>query len=211
MFNMYTFSRNDPINFIDVNGNAPWWHWYGLFLRHKTGLNRLYRLVDVVLAAVGFAVSLVPIPGLAYLGGAIMGAGINGFMYDLSAGKAANSKDWGIQLGIGAAFGLVTAGAGEALDAAIPAASIADYAAARGVTGAFELTEVSGLVGRTALRAAIRTGAESANGVLKQLANNAIAGRSLDEGLGYSAVMGALSGIASSGTSSLSQFLPSVM
>ena len=28
-FNMYAFARNDPINFIDVNGNVPWWHWYG--------------------------------------------------------------------------------------------------------------------------------------------------------------------------------------
>lgn len=26
-FNQYTYARNDPVNFIEVNGNVPWWHW----------------------------------------------------------------------------------------------------------------------------------------------------------------------------------------
>ena len=28
ILNMYAFSRNDPINFIDVYGYVPWWHSY---------------------------------------------------------------------------------------------------------------------------------------------------------------------------------------
>ena len=27
-FNQYSYSRNDPVNHVDINGNVPWWHWY---------------------------------------------------------------------------------------------------------------------------------------------------------------------------------------
>ncbi|KAF9492312.1 hypothetical protein BDN71DRAFT_1509556 [Pleurotus eryngii] len=179
-FNMYLFSRNDPINFIDLNGNVPWWHW----------------LVDAVLVAVGIACLFIPVVG-SIIGGALIGAGVNGFGYDIQASISGenNDKDWGIQLGIGAAIGAIGGAASGILDAALPAASFANLAGATGANGA---KIVGTFVLRTTIRMGIQTALGSGLSALGTVMENAIYGRPLGEGVAQSAATGAWQGAVAS-------------
>ncbi|KAL4258255.1 Insecticide toxin TcdB middle/N-terminal domain-containing protein [Pleurotus pulmonarius] len=179
-FNMYLFSRNDPINFIDLNGNVPWWHW----------------LVDAVLVAVGIACLFIPVVG-SVIGGALIGAGVNGFGYDIQASISGenNDKDWGIQLGIGAAIGAIGGAASGILDAALPAASFANLAGATGANGA---KIVGTFVLRTTIRMGIQTALGSGLSALGTVMENAIYGRPLGEGVAQSAATGAWQGAVAS-------------
>ncbi|KAF4571716.1 hypothetical protein EYR40_008236 [Pleurotus pulmonarius] len=179
-FNMYLFSRNDPINFIDLNGNVPWWHW----------------LVDAVLVAVGIACLFIPVVG-SIIGGALIGAGVNGFGYDIQASISGenNDKDWGIQLGIGAAIGAIGGAASGLLDAALPAASFANLAGATGANGA---KIVGTFVLRTTIRMGIQTALGSGLSALGTVMENAIYGRPLGEGVAQSAATGAWQGAVAS-------------
>lgn len=180
--NLYSFSRNDPINFIDVNGNVPWWHW----------------IVDTALTVAGVAVSLIPIPGMSFLGGALLGAGISGFMTDISAeifnNGEVSDKDWGIQLGLGAAFGLVSAGIGAAIDVVLPAGSALTAAASRSVTGMLSKAVIGKLAARFVTRVVLNTAAGAILGVGQQVVTNAINGDPLGKDLGTAAWTGAVSG-----------------
>ncbi|KAJ8456770.1 hypothetical protein ONZ45_g18585 [Pleurotus djamor] len=121
-FNMYAFSRNDPINYIDLNGNVPWWHWF----------------VDVVLIVVGVAITVAS-GGALYniVGSAFVGAGVSGLLYDVTATISGESsdKDWGIQLGIGALAGAISGGASAALDAMLPAATLGNIVSKAATSG----------------------------------------------------------------------------
>ncbi|KAJ8520818.1 hypothetical protein ONZ45_g2429 [Pleurotus djamor] len=127
-FNMYSFSRNDPINYLDMNGNVPWWHW----------------LVDVALIAVGVALMFVPgvngvVAGIlmGVVTGAIMGAGMAGLSYDIKAQATgeSNDKDWGIAMGLGALFGGISGGISAGIDALLPAVTIIDVSTNMGAIG----------------------------------------------------------------------------
>ncbi|KAJ7125831.1 hypothetical protein C8R43DRAFT_1212260, partial [Mycena crocata] len=109
-FNMYTFAQNNPVNFVDINGNAPWWHWRVV----------LRGFVDAVLIVAGAALHFVP--GMSVVAGAVLGAGLSGLMADI---HGASDAEWGIQIGLGAAFGAIGGAAGAAVDLALPAASAA--------------------------------------------------------------------------------------
>ncbi|KAF9027293.1 hypothetical protein BDZ89DRAFT_1258726 [Hymenopellis radicata] len=159
-FNMYAFSRNNPVNFIDMNGNAPWWHWF----------------IDVALIVAGAALMFIPVVGpiaviaMGALSGAVIGAGFAGLSADIGG---ASDKEWGIQMGLGAVFGALTGGAGAAVDVALPAAAFTTRSAA-GV-GKWVQTTVTNAV----VKGAINKGL----GVVQQVVDNAVHGRAAGEGL----------------------------
>jgi hypothetical protein len=191
--NMYTFSRNDPINFVDVNGNAPWWHWYApfaiiSFLTIAYNLS-FYRLVDSVLIVAGAAAT---IAGFNIIGSTLLGAGISGLTYDITHGGTTNDSDWGIQIGIGAAFGLAGGVIGAGIDAVIPALSSTEVSVVRVIGGFLGKSGAvtGGLIARTALRVALTVATDSSMSVLQQIADNAIAGKPLNDDLGTAAWQG---------------------
>ncbi|KAF9019803.1 hypothetical protein BDZ89DRAFT_1116604 [Hymenopellis radicata] len=155
-FNMYAFSRNNPINFIDLNGNAPWWHW----------------LIDAILIVVAVVLMFIPVVG--EIATVAMGAAIGGFMGAGMAGLnadigGASDKEWGIQLGIGAVIGAISGGATTAVDVALP-------------TATFTLKSASGFA-KWAGKSLLKVGINKGLGVIAQVVDNAAHGRSAGEGL----------------------------
>ncbi|KAG9220198.1 hypothetical protein CCMSSC00406_0007107 [Pleurotus cornucopiae] len=195
-FNMYSFSRNDPMNFIDLNGNVPWWHW----------------LVDAVLIAVGVALLFVPgvnaivVGVMAVVTGALIGGGLAGAMYDVKAQISGKSDDkaWGMAVGLGALFGGISGGLSAGVDALLPAVTFIDISSNMGAIGA---RMVAGWVVKTVARVAIKTAVDTGLGVLKQMSANGIEGKRWDEGLGDAAASSALSGFASAAKGEAVAFL----
>ncbi|KAF9047231.1 hypothetical protein BDP27DRAFT_1346184 [Rhodocollybia butyracea] len=158
-FNMYAFSRNNPINYIDVDGNAPWWHWF----------------VDVVLIVAAVALMFVPVVGplasiaMGALTGALLGAGLAGLNADI-AGKS--TKDWGIAMGIGALTGAITGAASAGLNVALPSLNLSTQAVKFGKYAARE-------VGKAIINKVVSTGTEALGRVIDNVAH----GRDADYGL----------------------------
>ncbi|KAJ8515295.1 hypothetical protein ONZ45_g7271 [Pleurotus djamor] len=179
-FNMYSFSRNDPINFIDLNGNVPWWHWF----------------VDILLIVVGVALTVAVGTLLPIVGSALIGAGVNGLVYDIQSAITGegNDRDWGIQLGIGALAGAISGGASAALNAVMPAATMGNLVA-KGV--GITLKSAAQFAGRTAVRLAVQVGVNSGTSALSQVLTNIADGKPPGEGVGQAAATGAWQGLIS--------------
>ncbi|KAE9393736.1 hypothetical protein BT96DRAFT_978801 [Gymnopus androsaceus JB14] len=164
-FNMYTFSKNDPVNFVDWNGNAPFWQWF----------------LDAALIAVGVALMFVPVVGplatiaMGALAGGLTGAGIAGLNASIAG---ADAKEWGIQVGIGGLFGAIggglSAGIDVGIDAALPSITMTTKA---GVTG------IAKFAGKFLANQAAKFVAGKGVETLGQLVNNAAHGRPAQEGL----------------------------
>lgn len=142
--------------------------------------------------------------------GALIGAGVSGFSYDVSASISgeSNDKEWGIQLGIGAVIGAIGGAASAGIDVMLPAASFANLA---GATGANGLKVVGGFVLRTTARMALQTGLSSGLSALNQVVQNAISGRPLGEGVADAAATGAWQGAALAGRSFHATVLPQLI
>lgn len=141
-------------------------------------------VVDGALIAAGTAILLtVPIGGPAsgILGGMLLGAGISGLTYNLEAqygnGPGFSWKDWGVQMGIGAAAGAITGGFTEG---------------GAGLSGALDLA--SGSMAKISVMAAFGAAGGVAGGVVGALIANAASHQSLTQGMGTAAWQGAATG-----------------
>lgn len=162
-FNTYAYVSNDPLGLVDRDGHS-WGDFVGQLI------------LDVAMVAAG--VVIVGLSGGAanMIGSTLIGAGIGGLAYDikqaaLGKGEHVGWNNWGIQVGIGAATGLITSGV------------------AVGAGNAFEVyqaTAAARMWGMAAIMAV--TGAGTA--MAATVANDALAGSSLTNGLAVAALTG---------------------
>ena len=141
---------------------------------------------------------LIPLPGMAFLGGAALGAGISGLMYDGSAQilnhGVTKDSDYFIQLGLGAAFGLISAGVGAVFDFVLPAGSVAEVAVFRGLSGALSKVVIARVAVRALIRVGLNSGSGAVLGVGQQVLTNVIDDESPTKDLWLAAGLGAASG-----------------
>ncbi|PFH46740.1 hypothetical protein AMATHDRAFT_7456 [Amanita thiersii Skay4041] len=136
-FNLYAFSQNDPINFVDLFGYAPvpWWHWaVGVTL--VVGGIAVCATVPFAIgmmaaaAAVGGAGITITVTGAVAVGttmagSALVGAGLSAIVTDslVLVGYAENDEaGWRKQILLGATFGAIGGGIGAAASTSTPAA-----------------------------------------------------------------------------------------
>ncbi|PFH47850.1 hypothetical protein AMATHDRAFT_42658 [Amanita thiersii Skay4041] len=91
-FNRYAFSLNDPVNYVDWNGNkpvVPWWHW----------------AVDIGMIVGGLILAIWVAP----VGLAIASGGLSGLITDIQAEISGENDDvgWGTQVFLGTALGFL--------------------------------------------------------------------------------------------------------
>lgn len=200
-FNMYSFSRNDPVNFVDMNGNVPWWHWFVASSQSIWILLLMLssRLIDAVLIAVGVALIFVPgVNGVALslmvaaISGALLSGGLAGGAYDLNAlttGSKSDDQEWGMAVGVGALFGAISGGLSAGVDALVPAVTIVDVSENAGAIG---VRMTAGFVVKTVSRVAVKTVMQTGLGELKQMSLNGLEGKRWDADLGEVAINGAI-------------------
>ena len=172
--NTYAYVSNDPASLIDLTG-----HSWGDFIG---------QVVLDVAAVTGGVALLAVTGGAANIGGStLIGAGIGGLAYDIKAaatgkGGSTNWVAWGIQVGIGAATGLLTGGVAVGAGSALTTAGIQGVARGCAIAGIMAVTGSGVAMSSTA-------------------ANNAISGTSLTSGLGMAGVSGAVIGLMGGGLS----------
>ncbi|CCM06065.1 uncharacterized protein FIBRA_08312 [Fibroporia radiculosa] len=192
-FNQYTFSQNNPVNFIDINGNLSfWWHlvWH--------------LAVDVALLAAG-VLATVFLPEVPILAEMAFGAALSGFMYDGEAlwNAAVNGKQelndaaWGVALGVGAVSSVTGfLGSTAASKAGFAAIEAADLLGAR-VGGKFVGQEVLQLAKRGAVQLAVAGINGAVASATQQVLTNVVTGqKDVWDGVGMSTLTGAGGGIA---------------
>lgn len=152
-FNRFAFAVNNPVTFVDPTGHNVW----------QSIIGALIGAVEVI---AGVAIDVISDGALESVGGALIGAGVNGIIYSATSSKNFSWKQYGIQQGMGAVMGLMTGGfGGEGAAAEDGAVAVEEGAVAgqeAGVTGAG--TEAAG-VSRVATGDTMTssTGAEAAD------------------------------------------------
>jgi hypothetical protein len=156
------------------------------------------RIVDATLIALGVGISLISGGTAAVVGGAFLGAGLNGLQSDsLAQSNGTDSETvWGTSLGIGAAFG---AFGGAAEVAAKPLSVSAEALTEAGaLEGAAAAKAYAGIALRVSAKVAIQTAIGGARGLVTQLVTNAIQHEPLDTNLAYTTGVGLLTGFGNS-------------
>jgi RHS repeat-associated protein len=171
-FNSYAFAINDPLSLLDPDGHSVWDEIKSI------GPTIAMVAVDIGLSIAGLAVLALTGGAANVAGSTLLGAGIGGLIYNFQHLSGGSFRDWGISVGIGAAVGLL-GGAGSVASSAIGEAA------------------AEGALGRIGVNVLVGAATGSASGVVQGVAANALAGRSLDDGLGMAALWGAAGGAAS--------------
>ncbi|WP_198117056.1 RHS repeat-associated core domain-containing protein [Massilia rhizosphaerae] len=164
-FNSYAYVANDPLDLVDRDGHS-WWDFAGQIV------------LDVAMVAVGIAVVGLSGGAAEMAGSTLIGAGVGGLAYDIKQAAHGNGahvgwNDWGIQVGIGAATGLVTSGVAVGAGSAL--------AGAQATTRLLAMTAIMAVTGAgTSMAAAV--------------ANDALTGSSLTSGLALAGLTGFAAG-----------------
>jgi RHS repeat-associated protein len=207
ILNLYSYGLGDPVANVDPTGHISfssiWRSIGGADLVHAVvGFARLHVVQDIIMAScdVGLIVggialvALTPFTGAGVLGSVALGAGLSGLVTNIqqwASGKNPNWAQWGIQLGIGGAAGLASAGVGAVGDLAV-----------KGVNEWLIAKSASYLLGRTAViatRALVGTVGGFPVAVGAQLLSNWGRGRPVGQSLGWSGLVGAATGGLASG------------
>ncbi len=131
--NRFAFALNNPVTFIDPTGHSVW-DAIGGFLIGAT---------EIVL---GVAVDVLSDGALEPVGGALIGAGLNGVTYSVTNSSNFSWKQYGVQQGEGALIGLFTAGFGSEAE---PGVSLASSEAAEEVAASTASQEAAELAAQS--------------------------------------------------------------
>jgi RHS repeat-associated protein len=140
--NPYLYGGCDWINYFDPSGA---WSWQSLVV----------GLLGAVIIAAGvvFTVATAGIGGalgvtLGIVGAGIIGAGVSSMIYAITSAvnKDFSWSNWGVQVGMGAAFGMISAGIGAAMPVMGAAASIAYDTVSGMIVGACDGMVTNGIL-----------------------------------------------------------------
>ncbi|NBD12295.1 FG-GAP-like repeat-containing protein [Corallococcus silvisoli] len=143
--NRFAFAINNPVTYTDPTGHSVW----------DSVLGATLGTLEV---AVGVVIDVVSDGALESVGGAFIGAGINGIMYSATSGKSFSWKQYGIQQGVGAVLGMLTGGFGETAESGVGLAE--SEASQLEAAGAREATAASQRAAGEAEGTVLRTGVE---------------------------------------------------
>ncbi len=184
VYNRYAYALHRPFTFVDPSGHgiADIFDKIGLgFLNHGAWKPVVMFSLSIGMVAGGIGISMLTAGGAGMLGSALMGAGINGCVYTatgLTTHQELSYDAWAVQLGIGAATGLI-AGAGASYT----------NVCLEGITDAFVR------IGTQAVYGGIAGAVAGATGTILQ---NVAHGVSWDSGLAQGFLLGGAVGAAGS-------------
>lgn len=147
-FNRFAFTLNNPVNFTDPSGHSIWSAIGGFF-------------IGAAETVAGIAVDVVSMGSLEAVGGALVGAGVNGMVYSATHTGNFSWTQYGIQEGVGAVLGAATAGIGELISAGAEIATTAGEAAVDATSEGIEMTAVN--VGEDAVDESVGAATETAD------------------------------------------------
>jgi RHS repeat-associated protein len=216
VFNRYAYVINDPLNHTDPTGHSFFDFWDGIKkafsalkdeFESPLGRKITMGVIGGLLIVAGIAATVVAGPaglGLTLLGGTLLGAGIAGTAYWAANFESLSWRDFGIQLGIGAATGLLTTGISSGASAIISRGAEASARALLPTTltwGAAGMSRIGVMIVSATISA---TAASVGSKYLNNLAQGK-GGSDVHDGVAsaaaYGAIFGLLGGAASAGAS----------
>ena len=206
VLNRYAYVINDPLNHTDPSGHSIFGQIADFFSDVKEafesplGKKITMGILGGLLIVGGIVATVFAGPagvGLALLGGTLLGAGLASAAYYATNFDNLEWRDYGIQVGIGAASGLVTAGISSAASAII-ARGVAAAAAEFAATGVASLTWAGAGLSRIAVTIVSATISATASSVGTKYLNNLAKGKfgsDVNDGVGSAAAYGAIFGL----------------
>jgi RHS repeat-associated protein len=197
----YIYVGDNPVMAVDPTGMS-FWNDVGHFFTNKIVENVVSFVVDAALIVAGVAIlATTPFggPGSTVLGSMLLGAGIGGLTYNittLASHQQFSWSNWGIQLGIGAAAGLISGGFAAGAGAIVGAS--ADATGSLIDLGQFidnQSTFYAGGAGRIAINTLVGGVLGNAvSGFTGQILNNLATHSSLWSGVGFATLLGGVLG-----------------
>jgi len=141
------------------------------------------------------------IPGVgAFIGAALIGAGVSGLQYDVEnaiAGKNGSTGGWLLNLGVGAVVGVISEGAGMAIGGVLSKMTTAGVKEVASLSGSAFAKGAAKIAARESLRVGLNGAKGAGTSVLSKIGQNLINHDTWDHDLGSAAIQGAIFGIVS--------------
>jgi len=139
------------------------------------------------------------IPGVgAFIGAALIGAGVSGLQYDVEnamSGKEGSTGGWLLNLGVGAVVGVISEGAGMAIGGVLSKVTTAGVKEVASLSGSALAKGAAKLAARESLRFGLEAAKGAGTSVLSKIGHNLINHEAWDRDLGTAAIQGAIFGV----------------
>ncbi|MCW3099766.1 MAG: hypothetical protein JWL77_5384 [Chthonomonadaceae bacterium] len=194
----YLYAGNNPLSLIDPSGAFSIGAFFGALigaLEVAVGIV-LQITATAILEFFSLGTATPAVIGLDMLIGGLIGAGAQAFVYSVTAGDNFSWGQWGIQEGIGATIGVMTAGFGALASLAGKGATAAAEAAGVGATAVSRV----GTAAEAGVNILVGGGGA---GVIGQAIQDAATGQKPGNDLGWAFLFGAVGGGIGLGTGPL--------